>query len=330
MRRWLRLGAHLAAALSVAIAAALLFGPRARFDDAAAPPALPEFARLEAWLAAREAAVPGLRPGAQKEIVWANPAAPAPTPVSVVYLHGFSATKQELRPVPDLVARALGANLFFARLRGHGRDGAALAQADTRAWFEDTAEALEIGRMLGGRVLVIATSTGGTLAAMAALRPDWMTRVGGIVLVSPNFRVRAAGADLLTLPFADPVLRLVAGDEIVSEPLSEGHARWWTLRYPFEALLPMAALVKAARAADYARARTPALFIWSPEDRVVDPAETERVFAAWGGPKVAHKVAPGPGDDPNRHVLAGALRSPGMTVPVAQRIIGWAWGVLTL
>ena len=69
-----------------------------------------------------------IRPGLQKEIVWANPATKTKTPLAIVYIHGFSASKGEVRPLPDKVASALGANLFFTRLTGHGEDGAAMAE----------------------------------------------------------------------------------------------------------------------------------------------------------------------------------------------------------
>jgi hypothetical protein len=38
----------------------------------------------------------------------------------VVALHGFSATRQETAPLAEIVASRLGANLFEARLAGHG------------------------------------------------------------------------------------------------------------------------------------------------------------------------------------------------------------------
>jgi hypothetical protein len=46
-----------------------------------------------AFLAAEEGSVPGLRPGDGKEIVWADVEARDRTPVSVVYLNGFSADR---------------------------------------------------------------------------------------------------------------------------------------------------------------------------------------------------------------------------------------------
>jgi esterase/lipase len=59
--------------------------------------------------------------------VWANPDK-TKTPCAIVYLHGFSATRQETAPLSDLVAAQLGAYLYYTRLAGHGRGGEAMAE----------------------------------------------------------------------------------------------------------------------------------------------------------------------------------------------------------
>lgn len=295
--------------------------PALRFDAGA----LPE--DLDAWLATREAVIPGIVPGAEKEIVWAGEPG-ARTPFAVIYIHGFSATKHETRPLADEVARALGANLYFARLAGHGRDGAAMATAHPEDWMTDMAEALAIGRRLGERVLVIATSTGATLATVALADPAGAEGVAGAVFVSPNYRLASGAAQaILDAPFARQWAPLVAGAERAFEPLNAEHARWWTTRYPTAALFPMATLMRHARGIDPARIRVPLFLIRSPADRVVSAAETDRIAAAWGAP--VRTLAPdlGPGDDPHAHVVAGAILSPSQTAPLAAAVTDWARGL---
>src|SRR5262245_7333243 len=111
----------------VLLAATFLLGPRAAVDTRVSfdPTAIGD--DPEAYLASAEAQVKGIRPGLQKEIVWADLATKRKTPLAIVYVHGFSSSKGEVRPLPDKVAAALGANLFFTRLTGHGQDGAAMA-----------------------------------------------------------------------------------------------------------------------------------------------------------------------------------------------------------
>ena len=156
----------------------------------------------DAYLARQEADVPNLRRNAQKEIVWAYPASRAKTPLAIVYVHGFSAAKAEVRPLPDEVAaRRSGANLFYTRLTGHGRDGAAMEQAAVNDWLNDLAEAVAIGRRIGDRVVVIGTSTGGTLATFGATRSGSDAGCGGTGADLAEFRpARPLGLCLWTCP----------------------------------------------------------------------------------------------------------------------------------
>ena len=55
----------------------------------------------QAYLAKEEARVPGIRDGLEKEIIWADPLVHARTRLSIVYIHGFSASKGEVRPLAD-------------------------------------------------------------------------------------------------------------------------------------------------------------------------------------------------------------------------------------
>jgi len=213
------------------------------------------------------------------------------------------------RPIlrPDLVADALGANLFFTRLKGHGRGGLAMAEPVAGDWLEDTAEALAIGQKLGERVVVVSTSTGGTVAAIAATDPALMERVAGIIFVSPNFRVKNPTATILEWPLARTWSTLIAGAERSFAP----------------ALIPMSAAVKFARDADYSGVDTPALFLFSDDDAVVDAETTRAVSTKWGGPVTLQPRVMGEGDDPFNHVIAGDILSPGQTDETAQIMTNW-------
>jgi pimeloyl-ACP methyl ester carboxylesterase len=153
----------------VATAVAVFFlGPRVDLARHPRPFSLPN--DVEGYLARTEGQFDDIAPGAEKSIVWAG-AKRAKTPFAIVYLHGFSATRQETFPLCDLVAARLGANLHYTRLTGHGRGGRALAEATVSDWLNDAAEAFAIGERLGDKVIVIGTSTGGTLATWLALQP---------------------------------------------------------------------------------------------------------------------------------------------------------------
>lgn len=305
----------------IMLAAAFLLGPRVTADTRATFDAGGIGEDLNAYLADAEGKVAGIRDGLQKEIVWADPAAKAKTPLAIVYIHGFSASKGEIRPLPDKVASALGANLFYTRLKGHGQDGAAMATASVNDWINDYAEAIAVGRRLGERVIVIATSTGGGLATLAATNDIATDDVAGLVLVSPNYGVQAAGSWLLTQPWGRQIAELIIGPERGFEPLNDRHARLWTTRYPTSALLAMATLCKVSLASAVEQATTPALFIFSDKDQIVRADLTRQIAGRWGAPHEIIEVDNS--GDPYNHVIAGDVISPSTTDRLADAVVGW-------
>lgn len=302
---------------------AFLFGPR---EPAAI--SIKDFDRIitgdpDAYLAQAEAAFDDVTNGAQKRIVWAGERRGSRTPLAIIYLHGFAATSEELRPVPDRVAAALGANLVFARLAGHGRGGEALAQVSMNDWLNDLAEAMAIGRKIGERVVIMGTDLGGTLAAFGAIDGKIKPGLAGIVLISPNFGLRAVGARFLDMPYARQLLPLLVGGTRITAPLSDAHAKWWTTSYPTVAVLPTAALVNIMQDLPFEAARIPALFIVDDADRVVSTDAARDIERRWGGPSDLVEFHLGPDDDPARHVLAGDILSPGQTDAMVARLVDW-------
>ena len=277
---------------------------------------------LEAQIATDEATVGAIREGLAKQIVWANPAERQKTAISVIYVHGFSASAAEVRPLPDLVAQGLGANLFFTRLAGHGlNDPDALGLVTIEDWADDIGEALAVGKLLGDQVVVISTSTGASLVTWALGRPALADRVAASVFLSPNYGVQASGSFLLTGPFGSQIARLLLGERRGFEPISPLNAHNWTTDYPVEALIPMAQSVRLAAHTPVEQIRIPALFIQSADDKVVRPDRTAALASRWGGPHAV--IDPGPTGDANNHVIAGDTYSPQTTEPIARTILNW-------
>ena len=303
-----------------------LFGPRESVDWTiyVSPSDLPE--DLDAYLAKVEARERSITPGAEKRIVWAG-APGQKTALSVVYIHGFSATHREMAPAPERIAEALGANLYLTRLTGHGQPGDALGASIANDWLNDSVEAINIGERLGERVLLISASTGGTLSIALSAYPEYAQSLAGLVLVSPNLQIARPGTWLLTKPFARLFVPLFTGPEVSWEPANEEQGKWWTSQYPIEATFQLAALVAETGAIDGSDLRVPALFVYSEEDTVVKASATKAMIAKWNGPKEEWVVAPGIGIDPSNHVLAGDILSPAMTAPFVERVAAWARGL---
>ena len=314
MKKRLRILALLVVALAVIVA----LGPRASVDLTMRPVTVP--GDLDGYLAEAEARFADLRPGVEKTIVWADPATKQRTPVSIVYLHGFSATRRETHPLCDTLAARLSANLFYTRLTGHGRSDEAMAEASANDWLHDGYEALVIGRRLGDRVVLVGTSTGATLATWLATQPDALDNLLAFVLISPNFAPKDPDAQKLLWPWGKTLARLLVGPYFQWEPRNDDQARYWTTRYPTEVLVTMMGLVDLVEQADLGTIRSPTLVIYSPDDQVVDP---ERIAARYPEIGASYKrLVPlkAVGDSMN-HVLAGAILSPENTEPVAALML---------
>ncbi|MEM6389023.1 MAG: alpha/beta fold hydrolase [Pseudomonadota bacterium] len=298
-----------------------LFGPVEPVERGA--PFTEDIGDPDAYLAAREAAFDDITPGTEARIVWAGESG-ATTDLVLVYLHGFSATSEEIRPVPDRVAEALGANLLYTRLTGHGRGGEALASASAGAWIDDAAEALAIASAIGERVVVIGTSTGATLAAVAATEPDLAPQIDAVAMISPNFELANPAGRILSWPGARIWAPWIAGPERAFETVNDGHERFWTTRYPTVSVLPMAALMQEVAARDVSGVNIPLMVIFSEDDRVISPPAARAFALRWGGEvEVSVQDLPAEGADPYAHVIAGDILSPAMTEPVTAELTDW-------
>ena len=281
---------------------------------------------IDAYLAMREGQFDDIIDGVGKQVIWADEAN-VKTPLSIIYLHGFTASSKEIRPVPDRVATALGANLYFTRFTGHGRQPTALANATVGHWMDDVGEAIEIGKQIGETVIIMATSTGGTLAAAAALDKAAMENIGGIIFVSPNFAINSRAANLLTWPFARQWVPLVIGKEQQGNPRNDLHARYWMMTYPTTALMPMAAIVAAVDRESYDDVEVPALFYYSRQDQVVAPEKTAAFAGSWGGESNSIIASLTADDDRFSHIIAGDIVSPNQTESAVEQMIAWITGL---
>src|SRR6476469_5621668 len=62
-----------------------------------------------------------IKPNNEARIIWVD-SAKTKTEYAIVYLHGFSASQEEGRPVHTNIAKEFGCNLYLSRLAEHGID----------------------------------------------------------------------------------------------------------------------------------------------------------------------------------------------------------------
>jgi len=271
---------------------------------------------LDAYLRRREAETTNVRPDLAKTITWHDPAARNKTPLALVYLHGFSASRRDISPVIETLAEKLAANAFATRLTAHGRttpDGFVTATAQD--WLDDAREALAIGRRIGDRVVLIGISTGALLATMAALE-DKSSDIAALVLLSPNFAVRDWRGKFISGPVGPLLARVVIGKDYSFQPDSAGHAEFWTARYPSQAIVALMDLLNHARAIHLDTLKVPTLIIYTDKDTVVDVNAIKQRFDEVPGTAKLLVDLPGA----TRHELTGDALAPGMVQPAVERI----------
>jgi esterase/lipase len=260
-------------------------------------------------------------PETEKRIRWANPVDHGITDFAFVYIHGFSATRQEIAPLPEIVATRLGANLFETRLAGHGLQTLALAGVSAEDWLADAAEAIAIGGVLGRRIVIIATSTGATLTLAMSGREE-MNKVAAIVMISPNFSLRDPNAAKLTWPGGPQIARLTLGQTRTWTPVNEAQARAWSTSYPVAALIEMVRLVQFTNSLLPLALDADLLTLYSPADSVVDPAATVQALRRIEATR-NELIEIRDSADPSRHVLVGDILSPQSTRPTADLIVSF-------
>jgi esterase/lipase len=188
---------------------------------------------------------PDIKPDNEARIFWANDSVPQKTEYVLLYIHGFTASRKEGEPVYLDVARRYGMNAYAARLATQGLDTVdqMIDYRPERIW-ESAKLALTIAEKLGDKVIIMSTSTGGTLALkLAATYPD---KVHGLINMSPNIRVKDANAWLLNKPWGLQIARLVFGGNFRHlEPIDSNYGKYWYVDYRLESVVYLQELVES-------------------------------------------------------------------------------------
>lgn len=229
--------------LLVVLCLVYFLGPKIETPDldTTLPEVTSDLSALESLINKREATNSQIKPDNHARIIWFD-SIPKKTAFSIVYLHGWSASQEEGDPIHIETAKRYGCNLYLPRLAGHGLNETEPMLELTADEFIDSAkEAIAIAKRLGNKVIVMATSTGGTLALHLSGNK---AEVAGLLLYSPNIEIFDSNAKLLTKPWGLHLARLVKGSDYHEfDTEIELKNKYWTTKYRIEALTQLQALV---------------------------------------------------------------------------------------
>jgi esterase/lipase len=251
-------------------------------------PQVPSDSSLETYIRAKESAHK-LRPDNYARIVWANDSSKARTEYAILYLHGFSASQGEGDPVHRRIAKKFGCNLYLSRLAEHGIDTTdKLVRLTSDKLWESAKEAYSIASKLGNKVIIMGTSTGGTLALMlAAAYPE----IHSLILLSPNIEIFDPNAWLLNNPWGLQIARIVNGsDYILSADTTLLYKQYWSYGYRLEAVVQLEEMLESSmKPALFKKVTQPVLMLYyykDPvnQDSVVKVEAMQKMYAALGTP----------------------------------------------
>jgi esterase/lipase len=248
----------------------------------------------------------------QARIVWANDSLKKITEYAIVYLHGFSASQEEGNPVHRNIAKAFGCNLYLARLAEHGIDTTdALFHFTAEELWETGKEAYAIGKKLGKKVILMGTSTGGTLALqLAAAYPE----IAGLVLYSPNIEINDPNAWLLNDPWGLQIARLVKKSNLNTAARGDSiYNQFWNHTYRLEATVQLEELLETTMLpATFQQVKQPVLSLYyykneKEQDPVVKVSAIQKMMGQLGTAENLKKSVAIP--EAGNHVLASPIQS---------------------
>jgi len=265
---------------------------------------------IESRIKAQENSIPDLKADNNAMISWAKAPGIA-TDLVLVYLHGFGASRMEAEPVVSQLAKELKANVFYARLKGHGRRGVeGFEELTKEKYLESAEEALEVGRVLGKKVVLVSTSTGGTLSLHLASKHD---DISGLVMYSPFVGLRNPMMGQITTPKGREMFKSMIGGEVQNMDRPEPESNYWSTQYHINAYVALIGMLKETMTPETFKAvKCPVFMAYyykneEEQDKVVSVPAMMEMYDQLGTPSDQKQKQAFP--ETGNHVIASELRS---------------------
>jgi esterase/lipase len=286
--------------------------------------------QLEKYIAAHESKHK-LKPDNEARIVWFNDSTKEKTEYVVVYLHGFSASQEEGDPVHKDFAKKFGCNLYLSRLEDHGVDTTeSLAGFTAERLWNSALEAYAIGKQIGKKIILMSTSTGGTVALKLCAE---YSEIAANIMLSPNIAINDPNAWLLNNHWGLQIAQLITGKHRVVEDTTALYAQYWNNRYVTSSLVQLEELLESTmKESTFGKITQPVLLLYyfkdeENQDPVVKVSAMKRMFAQLGTPadKKREVAIPHAGN----HVIGSYIKSKDIQ-SVENEVVKFAKEILQL
>ena len=304
--------AYFALFLVVIISATYMLGPvppTPKLDPTPASTSI-TIDSLDGWIAQKESRFKTLKSNNEARIEWFNDSVSV-TEYALVYLHGFTASGQEGDPVHKTFAKRYGCNLYLPRLYGHGLDTTEpMIDLTPENYLQSAKEAIAIGKQIGKKVILMCTSTGGTLGIyLAAHDPE----IEALICYSPNIDIFDANSKMLTKPWGLQLVRLVMGSDYRQYEAPEEFKKYWQTKYRIEGLVALRSLIDCTMTEETFSHVNQPVFVGGyykdedNQDNVVSIEAMRQMMPKLGTPNAQKRMGEGP---VGAHVLTNPLRNP--------------------
>ncbi len=228
--------------LFVVLAIVYFIGPRYPMTPIDCVPNITDVSleTIERNIIKREKAEPHLKNENEAKVVWYDDK--VKTKKVFLYIHGFSASPMEASHLMHNLSEEYKANLIFARLPGHGvQVEDPLLNITAKDYVDYGKSMIDYADKLGEELIIVSTSTGGTLSAyLASCDP----RIDAMVMLSPNFGLADKTFDYLDGPWGEFLINKAFNGNIRSwNPPNNTIDSFWTTRYRVEGLIVLDQLV---------------------------------------------------------------------------------------
>jgi pimeloyl-ACP methyl ester carboxylesterase len=248
----------------------LILGISCRTLPTYIPGSNPEFSSFDDFykLKLTQSKEKNVRPGNEEKLIRKSP---GKTPIAILYIHGFSASRAEGEEVVDKLADTFSANTYYLRHPGHGTTPEDHRDRVFYDYLEEGRIALKMTKLLGDKVIVIGTSMGGLVATyLAAEYPEDVT---GLILASPFYDFNDKTSRILNLYGGMGFTHLLFGKKRdvsyekwkpeMKQLSSPDYDNYWTTKQYYEALLPLNDLRRAVSNEDtFSKVMAPTLMMY--------------------------------------------------------------------
>ena len=190
------------------------------------------------------------------------------------------------------------------------QDEDALKDLTPEDLISSATHAYAIAKKLGRKVIIMSCSTGGTLSLLlASEHPE----IAGLIMYSPNIRLKDPAAKILNDPWGLHIGRMVVGGKYYQYEQSEEYQKYWYTKYRVEGLVALQSLLESTmQESTFKKVKQPAFMAYyykndSLQDQLVSVKAAQEMMKQLSTPQALKTSVAIP--EAGHHIMASYLCS---------------------